>query len=80
MMARTLAAVAREVHGRLIGPDAAFGTVSIDSRRVDSGGLFVAIKGEHFDGNDFVEDAYANGADGALYSSAKSAWRGEPHH
>ncbi|NIW25093.1 MAG: UDP-N-acetylmuramoyl-tripeptide--D-alanyl-D-alanine ligase, partial [Gammaproteobacteria bacterium] len=73
MMARTLAAVAREVHGRLIGPDAAFGTVSIDSRRVDSGGLFVAIKGEHFDGNDFVEDAYANGADGALVSRLSDA-------
>ena len=55
MMARTLAAVAREVHGHLIGPDAAFGTVSIDSRRVDNGGLFVAIHGEHFDGNDFVD-------------------------
>ncbi len=73
MMARTLAAVAREVHGRLIGPDIAFGTVSIDSRRVDNGGLFVAIQGEHFDGNDFVEDAYANGADGALVSRISDA-------
>jgi UDP-N-acetylmuramoyl-tripeptide--D-alanyl-D-alanine ligase len=73
MMARTLAAVAREVQGRLIGPDAAFGAVSIDSRRVDTGGLFVAIQGEHFDGNDFVEDAYAHGAAGALVSRLSEA-------
>ncbi len=73
MMARTLAAVAREVRGRLIGPDAAFGTVSIDSRRVDTGGLFVAIHGEHFDGNDFVDDALAHGAAGALVSRLSEA-------
>ena len=73
MMARTLAAVAREAQGRLTGPDAAFGTVSIDSRRVDNGGLFVAIRGDQFDGNDFVEDAYANGAAGALVSRLSEA-------
>ncbi len=73
MMARTLAAVAREVHGRLIGPDAAFGTVSIDSRRIDTGGLFVAIRGEHFDGNDFIDDACTHGAAGALVSRLSEA-------
>ena len=73
MMARTLAAVAREVHGRLIGPDTAFGTVSIDSRSVDAGGLFVAIRGEHVDGNEFVDDAHARGAAGALVSRLSDA-------
>jgi UDP-N-acetylmuramoyl-tripeptide--D-alanyl-D-alanine ligase len=68
MMARTLAAVARAVEGRLIGPDAGFRDVSIDSRRLGAGSLFVAIKGERFDGNDFVGDAYARGASGALVS------------
>ena len=46
MMTRTLAGVAREVQGRLVGPDAAFGRVSVDSRRIDAGSLFVAIEGE----------------------------------
>lgn len=73
MMARTLAAVAREVQGRLVGPDTAFGAVSIDSRRVETGGLFVAIRGEHFDGNDFVGDAHAHGAAGALVSRLSDA-------
>jgi len=73
MMARTLAAVAREVHGRLVGPDAAFGAVSIDSRGIDSGGLFVAIRGERFDGNDFVDDAITHGAAGALVSRLSEA-------
>lgn len=66
MMARTLAAVAREVHGQLAGPDASFGGVSIDSRKLDAGDLFVAIKGERSDGNDFVGDAHSRGAAGAL--------------
>ncbi len=68
MMARTLAAVAREVDGKLTGPDAGFRKVSIDSRALSAGALFVAIKGERFDGNEFVGDAYARGAAGAMVS------------
>ena len=65
-MARTLAAVANELDVRLIGEDASFGSVSIDTRELDDGDLFVAVKGENFDGNDFVADAHAKGAAGAL--------------
>ena len=36
--------------------------VTTDSRKVTSGSIFVALKGEHFDGNDFVEQAKAQGA------------------
>lgn len=36
--------------------------VSIDSRRVQRGELFVAIKGERFDGHDFIKDAVRQGA------------------
>lgn len=36
--------------------------VTTDSRKVTSGSVFVALKGEHFDGNDFVEQAKADGA------------------
>jgi UDP-N-acetylmuramoyl-tripeptide--D-alanyl-D-alanine ligase len=67
-MARTLAAVAREVHGRLIGPDGSFGPVTTDSRTLTAGALFVAIRGDHFDGNDFLADALKKGAAGALVS------------
>ena len=68
MMARTLAAVAREVEGRLVGNDEAFGAVTTDTRALGEGSLFVAIPGDRFDGNDFVEEAFAKGAAGALVS------------
>ena len=36
--------------------------VTTDSRKVSPGCVFVALKGEHFDGNDFVEQARQQGA------------------
>ena len=36
--------------------------VTTDSRKVTSGSIFVALKGEHFDGNDFVDQARKDGA------------------
>jgi UDP-N-acetylmuramoyl-tripeptide--D-alanyl-D-alanine ligase len=40
--------------------------VSIDSRSIKEGELFVAIKGDRFDGHDFIPDAMRRGAWGAL--------------
>jgi len=40
--------------------------VSIDSRNIREGELFVAIKGERFDGHDFVSEAMTRGAWGAM--------------
>ncbi len=67
-MARTLAAVAEKLQVNLIGEDASFGPISVDSRSLSGGELFVAIEGTHFDGNDFVADAHSRGAVGALVS------------
>jgi len=67
-MARCLSAVARKIDGRLAGADSAFGFVGIDSRTLPAGGLFVAIKGERFDGHDYVAAAAERGAVGALVS------------
>lgn len=36
--------------------------VSIDSRKINQGELFFAIKGENFDGHDFVDDVISKGA------------------
>ena len=41
---------------------------SIDSRTIAAGELFFAVKGERFDGHDFVEAALANGALAAVVS------------
>lgn len=37
--------------------------VTTDSRKVTPGSVFVALKGEHFDGNDFVDQARRDGAE-----------------
>lgn len=45
-----------------------FSAVSIDSRTIKKGELFIALKGERFDGHDFLNDALING-DGAIVNS-----------
>lgn len=42
--------------------------VEIDSRRVRAGDLFVAIKGERFDGHSFMREAFSRGAAAAVVS------------
>lgn len=43
--------------------------ISIDSRNIKKNDLFIAIKGENFDGNDFVDQALQNGASYTLSSN-----------
>jgi UDP-N-acetylmuramoyl-tripeptide--D-alanyl-D-alanine ligase len=52
------------------GPDAGFGEVGTDSRAVTPGMLFVALKGDRFDGHDFVREVLARGAAGAMVERA----------
>jgi UDP-N-acetylmuramoyl-tripeptide--D-alanyl-D-alanine ligase len=65
-----LSAAARAVGGAFSGADGEFTSVGSDSRVVTPGMLFVALKGERFDGHDFVRDVLAKGAAGALVSRA----------
>jgi UDP-N-acetylmuramoyl-tripeptide--D-alanyl-D-alanine ligase len=64
--------VARATSGRIVSgdPAAAIGRVTIDSRAVEPGDLFVAINGERFDGHQFVADAIRSGAAGAMVHEA----------
>ena len=48
------------------GPAASAQGYSIDSRTVQPGELFFAVKGERLDGHDFVEQALSRGAIGAV--------------
>lgn len=57
------------VNGNLQGADAAFRGVSIDSRTLQSGELFVALKGPNFDGAKFIATAAQQGAAGAISES-----------
>ncbi|MBS0613063.1 MAG: UDP-N-acetylmuramoyl-tripeptide--D-alanyl-D-alanine ligase, partial [Proteobacteria bacterium] len=65
-MKRTLAEVARVTGGRLVGGDQSFLAVSTDSRTLEKGALFAALRGPNFDGGEFVGAAAARGAVGAL--------------
>jgi UDP-N-acetylmuramoyl-tripeptide--D-alanyl-D-alanine ligase len=49
------------------------GGYSIDSRTIASGELFFAVRGERFDGHDFVASAVERGAIGAVVSRARVA-------
>ncbi|MFQ5746220.1 MAG: Mur ligase domain-containing protein, partial [Gemmatimonadota bacterium] len=46
--------------------DRAYGSVSTDSRKTEPGALFVALRGPRFDGSEFVGEAAAAGALGAV--------------
>ena len=48
------------------GDDAAFSTVSTDTRQLALNALFVALSGDNFDGHDFIAGARERGACGAL--------------
>ncbi|MFJ6936083.1 UDP-N-acetylmuramoyl-tripeptide--D-alanyl-D-alanine ligase [Streptomyces sp. NPDC101132] len=66
MIALSLAEIADITGGRTHDiPDASrtvTGSVVIDSRQVEPGGLFAAFAGEHVDGHDYAERAVAAGA------------------
>jgi UDP-N-acetylmuramoyl-tripeptide--D-alanyl-D-alanine ligase len=49
------------------------GGYSIDSRTVNAGELFFAVRGERLDGHDFVEGAFERGAVAAVVSRARVA-------
>jgi UDP-N-acetylmuramoyl-tripeptide--D-alanyl-D-alanine ligase len=63
-----LSELAQVLGASMLGEDVTFASVGIDSRNIQAGQLFVAILGEHFDGNDFVHDSVQQGAVAALVS------------
>ncbi|WP_236235247.1 UDP-N-acetylmuramoyl-tripeptide--D-alanyl-D-alanine ligase [Pseudomonas faucium] len=62
----TLSQLTTALGARQVGADASFTGVSIDSRSVGAGQLFVALAGPRFDGHDYLADVKAKGAVAAL--------------
>lgn len=65
-MKMMLSDCAEAVEGKLIGEDVAITSVSIDTRAIQPGQLYIAIKGHNFDGNEFVDQAEEAGAIAAI--------------
>jgi UDP-N-acetylmuramoyl-tripeptide--D-alanyl-D-alanine ligase len=67
-MTLTIADIAEATGGRLLTGDgaAAVSGISINTRTLTAGELFIAIRGERFDGHDFVEAALTRGAAGVI--------------
>lgn len=65
-----LSGAARAMSGTVVGDNAAFLGVSTDSRTVAAGELFVALRGDKFDGHDFVATAHERGAAAAVVDAA----------
>ena len=57
---------ATALNASFTGADAVFTSVGADSRKIVPGQLFVALKGEHFDGHDFAGAAIQQGAAAVL--------------
>jgi len=58
--------VSKILNGQLIGESVDFSSVSINTRTLQAGDLYVAIQGDHFDGHEFIDQAVASGATAAI--------------
>jgi UDP-N-acetylmuramoyl-tripeptide--D-alanyl-D-alanine ligase len=70
MRALTARQIAHIMDARLTtaDPGQAFRAVTTDSRNIAPGALFVALKGDRFDGHDFAKAAHVAGAGGVVVS------------
>ncbi len=62
MRALELSTLAQWTQGQLQGDNRIVSAISTDSRQLPTESVFVALRGERFDGHDFVAQAVANGA------------------
>ncbi len=73
----SLSMVAESVGGRLIGADASFDSVSTDTRNLETGQLFIALRGERFDAASFVSEAAHRGAAGVVVEQPQDTKLGQ---
>src|SRR5476649_1740457 len=68
MIRVSLQTLTHVLNAELIGSDTQIASVTTDTRKIEAGGLFIALKGEKFDAHDFAADAIAAGAGALLVS------------
>ncbi|MDD4912734.1 MAG: UDP-N-acetylmuramoyl-tripeptide--D-alanyl-D-alanine ligase [Sideroxydans sp.] len=64
-----LSQAAQALNAQRVGEDVLFTAVSTDTRSIQAGDLFIALKGENFDGAKFVANALKAGAVAAVVSA-----------
>jgi len=80
MPALNLAELAEMCGGTLVRgtPDRVVDSFAIDTRRIQRGGVFFALKGERTDGHRFLDEALRNGAAAAVVESELAADEASP--
>ncbi|HEX5338881.1 MAG TPA: UDP-N-acetylmuramoyl-tripeptide--D-alanyl-D-alanine ligase [Gallionella sp.] len=71
----SLSQAAKALGARMVGADVRFESVSTDSRKLKAGDLFIALRGENFDGYEFVATAAQSGAVACVVNA--DSYRGE---
>lgn len=66
MISLALSDIARATQGKLIGADRVIDCISTDSRALQSGQVFLALKGPNFDGHRFIEQAKVLGCSAVI--------------
>jgi UDP-N-acetylmuramoyl-tripeptide--D-alanyl-D-alanine ligase len=67
---RVAAALADYAVGKLPRGSESFSGITTDTRKIGKGNVFVALKGERFDGHDYLSDAVRDGAAAVVVSKA----------
>ncbi len=65
-----LSEIAKALNTQVIGKDVNVLSIGTDSRNIEAGQLFVALKGDNFDGNTYAAEAIRLGAAAAVISDA----------
>lgn len=65
-MLMTFSLLDKKKIGSMVDADCQFNAVCTDTRKLQQGEVFVAIKGEHFDGHACISDAESKGAAGLI--------------
>jgi UDP-N-acetylmuramoyl-tripeptide--D-alanyl-D-alanine ligase len=73
-MRGSLAQMIASLPGARMTGNANFDGVSTDSRAVGAGALFVALRGEHFDGHDFLPDVASKGVAAVVADQLPEGW------
>lgn len=69
MIDMMLSTAAQSLQAEIIGNDVRFRGCSTDSRIIKAGEMFIALRGEHYDGHDFIGFAQQAGAVAAMVES-----------